>query len=485
MDRAGERRALAVALPLHLTEPEGDDVRATVDLGHCLVTGAAGYLGRHLAAELLRQGQRVRGFDVAPAALSHRHYEHVQGDVADLEAVRKACAGVDTIFHTAAVLDFARFAGAAQRERSHAVNVRGVEHLVRAAREAGAVRLVHTSSNNVTFDDAVIDGDETRPYAARSRDLYTETKILGEQVALAANGHGGLLTCAIRPGGIYGPGEQLVFPRVIEECARGRYVAKIGDGSALSDNTFIDNLVDGEIEAARHLLPGSPVCGQAYFVTDGRPLNYFDFFRPVVEALGFRHPVRAVPAGLVAASMSVWEALHHALGELGVPRPPLLSLEVRKIAVSHYNRIDKARRDFGWQPRVSPEEAIGRMVEPCRRLLAEHERERVERPAAGWWVAILGGMGALALLALSPDAHAAAERVLGVFAPRPLLLGVLAWALGLHVWKALRAVQMAERLGLRRTTLAWGWQTFALGFASLSLLERRARGARDGADGAR
>jgi 3beta-hydroxy-delta5-steroid dehydrogenase/steroid delta-isomerase len=365
------------------------------------------------------------------------------------------------------------------------VNVRGVEHLVRAAREAGAVRLVHTSSNNVTFDDAVIDGDETRPYAARSRDLYTETKILGEQVALAANGHGGLLTCAIRPGGIYGPGEQLVFPRVIEECARGRYVAKIGDGSALSDNTFIDNLVDGEIEAARHLLPGSPVCGQAYFVTDGRPLNYFDFFRPVVEALGFRHPVRAVPAGLVAASMSVWEALHHALGELGVPRPPLLSLEVRKIAVSHYNRIDKARRDFGWQPRVSPEEAIGRMVEPCRRLLAEHERERVERPAAGWWVAILGGMGALALLALSPDAHAAAERVLGVFAPRPLLLGVLAWALGLHVWKALRAVQMAERLGLRRTTLAWGWQTFALGFASLSLLERRARGARDGADGAR
>ena len=477
-----ERRALDVALPLHLSEPECDDVRATADLGHCLVTGASGYLGRNLVAELLRRGHRVRGLDVAPAAYHHAHYEHVRGDVASPESVRKACAGIDTVFHTAAILDFARFTSAAQRERSYAVNVRGVEHLVRAAREAGVARLVHTSSNNVTFDDPVIDGDETRPYAARTRDLYTETKVLGEQVALAANGHGGLLTCAIRPGGIYGPGESLVFPRVVDECASGRYVVMIGDGRALSDNTFIENLVDGEIEAARHLLPGSPVCGEAYFITDGKPINYFDFFRPVIEALGFRHPTRRIPARPIQALMTGWELLHALLGPLGMPRPPMLALEVKKIAVSHYSRCDKARRDFGWQPRVSPEAGIARMIEPCRRLLAA--RETLERPALGWWVAILGGMGGLALLALSPDAHAAWTSWVGPWTPRPLLLAVLAWAVGLHVWKGLRAVQLAEQLGLRRTALAWGWQTFALGFASLRLLERRAReSARDASKG--
>ena len=474
-----ERRALEVALPLHLAEPEEGAVRPTADLGHCLVTGASGYLGRHLVAELLRRGHRVRGFDQAKAAVSHPHYEHVCGDLAAGDALGKACAGIDTIFHTAAVLDFARFASAERRERSYAVNVRGVERLVRAAREAGAARLVHTSSNNVTFDAPVVDGDETLPYAARARDLYTETKILGEQVALAANGHGGLLTCAIRPGGIYGPGEALVFPRVVEECARGLYRVKIGDGRALSDNTYVENLVDGEIEAARHLLPGSPVCGQAYFVTDGRPINYFDFFRPVVEALGFRHPERFLPASALHALMTGWELLHRWLEPLGVPRPPLLALEVRKIAISHWSRIDKAGRDFGWRPRVSPEEGIARMVEPCRRLLAE--RERVERPHWGWWAAILGGMGFLALLALSPATHARWEAWVGPWTPRPLLLGVLAWALGLHVWKALRAVQLAEQLGLRRTALAWGWQTFALGFASLQLLERRAREAQEAA----
>ncbi len=471
------RRPLDVALPLHLAEPEADDVRPTADLGHCLVTGAAGYLGQHLVRELLRRGARVRGFDRAPLALRHPHFEFVNGDVRSFEQVRKACEGIDTVFHVAAVLDFARYPTRAQRELSYAVNVRGVEHVARAAREAGAVRLVHTSSNNVTFDGPIIDGDETRPYATHARDLYTETKVLGEQVALAANGHGGLLTCAIRPGGIYGPGETLVFPRVIDECVGGRYVAKIGDGSALSDNAFIENLVDAEIEAARHLLPGSPLAGQAYFVSDGAPMNYFDFFRPVVEALGFRHPTRSIPAGPIRAVMAVWEGLHFVLGSVGFPRPPLLALEVKKIAVSHYNRIDKAERDFGWRPRVSAADAIARMIEPCRRLLAQHET--VERPHWGWWFAILGGMGTLAVLALSPTAHAAWEGWIGGWTPRPLLLAILAWAVGLHVWKGLRAVQLAEQLGLHRTALAWGWQTFALGFASLRLLERRAEAARE------
>lgn len=471
-----ERRSLEVPLPRHLEEPEQGGGRPTVELGHCLVTGAAGYLGRHLVAELLRRGHRVRGFDRRPLDLRDPRLEFVTGDVRSFEDVRKACEGVDTVFHTAAVLDFARFPSAGQREESYAVNVRGVENVVRAAREAGAARLVHTSSNNVTFDGPVIDGDETRPYAEGARDLYTVTKVLGEKAALAASGEGGLLTCAIRPGGIYGPGEALVFPRVVEECASGRYVVQLGDGSALSDNTFIENLVDGQIEAARHLLPGSPVCGQAYFVTDGAPINYFDFFRPVVEALGFRHPTRCIPGGPVRRVMAAWEWLHGALGPLGVPRPPMLSHEVEKIVVSHYSRIDKARRDFGWRPRVSPEQALERCIEPCRRLLAQ--REAVERPHPALWLAILGGMGALATLALSPSAHAAWQDAVGPWTPRPLLLAVLAWASLVHVWKGLRAVQLAERLGLRRTALGWGWQTFLLGFASLRLLERRAARAR-------
>ncbi len=466
--KPGERKPLELPLPPSLAEPEASETRETAELGYCLVTGAAGFLGRHLVFELIRRGRHVRAFDRQLIDYTHERLDFVQGDVAEFEDVRKACEGIDSVFHTAAVLEFAGFATREQRARSFAVNVRGVENMVRAALEAGVTRLVHTSSNNVTLDAPVIDGDESLPYAARTRDLYTETKILGEKVALAANGSGDLLVCAIRPGGIYGPGDKLMLPRIVEECASGKYVATIGDGSALSDNTFIDNLVDGEIEAARHLMPGSALGGQAYYITDGAPINYFEFFRPLITGMGYRHPQWKIPAWLMLGVASVWEFLHWAIR---IPPPMLTPLEVRKITVSHYNRIDKARRDFGWVPKVGVEEAMERCLKYCRSLLAE--RQQVDRPHWGWWVSIGSGMTLLGTLAISSDAHALWSQGVTTWTPRWLLGAVFVWAVLFHVYKGMKAVRMAERAGLEETSLGWGWQTFALGFASLRLLERR------------
>lgn len=477
MGKAKERvaRPLEVARSTELLGLESAETRETCELGHCLVTGGAGYLGSHLARELALRGYQVRVFDRAPiesvdvaAGPGAEAIDVMQGDVRSPEDLRKACEGIDTIFHTAAVLDFARFATVEQRERSVAVNVRGVENVVAAAQAAGVRRLIHTSSNNVTLDEPVLDGDETRPYATRVRDLYTETKIAGEKAALAGSQEQGLLTCAIRPGGIYGPGEQLLFPRVVDECARGRYLVKIGDGSALSDNTFIDNLVDGQIAAALHLVPGSPLGGQAYFITDGAPINYFDFFRPIIVGLGYRHPRVWIPGGLIEKTMTLWEFVH---AKLGGPAPMLLSLEVRKITVSHYNRIDKARRDFGWMPKVSTEEASERCLVYCKELMAA--RETVDRPHWGWWASILGGMTLLGVLTLSPSAHAAWQSQVTTWTPRWLLGGIFVGACLLHVYKGLKAVRMAEQAGLHQTSMGWGWQTLALGFASLRLLRKR------------
>jgi len=349
---------------------------ASGELGRCLVVGASGLLGRHLAAELLRRGHDVRGFDRLGLPEPPPGLEMVPGDVRRPEDLRAACRGVDTVFHTAAVFVFAGLARPAERRLAYDVNVAGVENALGAAREAGVRRFVYTSSNNVTFgDDPVVDGDESRPYAPRPRDLYTETKIAAERLVLAANGEGGLLTCAIRPGGIYGPGDPLILGRVVRELARGRFVVTIGDGSARSDNTFVENLVDGHLAAARHLHEGGPAPGRAYFVTDGAPVNYFEFFRPVVEGLGFPFPRRRLPVWPLRALAFAGELLHRALG---TPLPPLTRLEVRKIAVTHTNRIDRARRELGWEPPVPPEEAMARCLPWCRERLA---RERAARGA--------------------------------------------------------------------------------------------------------
>ncbi|HEY8121110.1 MAG TPA: NAD-dependent epimerase/dehydratase family protein [Myxococcota bacterium] len=452
-------------LPLEFPGGEGGS-RTTTPLGSCLVTGGAGYLGRQLAAELLQRGLSVRVFDLRAPAPPLPGADVVLGDIARIEDVRRACSGVDTIFHTAAILDWSRWPTPAQRERSVGVNVRGVENLVRAARETGAARLVHTSSNNVTLDGPVVDGDETRPYAARTRDLYTETKIRGERIALGANGEG-IATCALRPGGIYGPDDPTILPALVRNLAAGRYLATFGPRAARSDNIYVLNLVDAEIEAARHLLPASPLAGQAYFVTDGQPINYWEFFRPFVESVGVRQPRLNLPGGFVHAIVTAWELAH---AKLGVPPPPLLSLEVRKVAISHFNRIDRARRDFGWTPKISPAEALPPCIAYVRRLMSE--REAVDRPHWAWWVAILAGMTLTGALALSGAAYGWFAANVTSLLPRPLIGAIFGWACWLHVRKGLRAVQLAERAGLHETSLAWGWQTFLLGFASLSLLER-------------
>lgn len=181
---------------------------------------------------------RTRGARLRPATRSGASGRNrLYGDIARSEDVRAACEGIDTVFHTAAVLNFKRFARFAERRLSEAVNVGGTQNVLREASAAGARRLVHTSTNNVAFDGRpVVDGDETYPYAEGARDLYTATKLRAEKCVLAANDEGGLLTCAIRPGGIFGPGEERILPALVEQCAKGRLVIVIGDGRAASDN---------------------------------------------------------------------------------------------------------------------------------------------------------------------------------------------------------------------------------------------------------
>lgn len=341
--------------------------REMTKLGHCLVTGATGFLGGALVRDLLQRGHRVRGLDVRQSDVSHERFEFVTGDVCKIADLERACSGVDTVFHTAAVLIFAGLGKGKDYALSHSVNVGGVKNILAASRASGVKRLVYTSSNNVTFGDPVVDGDETWPYASDPADFYTETKILAEKAVLASNGKDGLLTCAIRPGGIYGPGDPLLLVRFLEALGGGLFVVTIGDGSAMSDNTFVENLSDGQIEAARHLVSDSPVPGQAYFITDGAPMNYFEFFRPFVKALGYKFPRWRLPAWPLTAVAWVGEILHW---WVGTPMPQLSRLEVRKITVSHYSRIDKARRDFGWEPKISPAAAVELCIPYCREVLA-------------------------------------------------------------------------------------------------------------------
>src|ERR1700754_2637006 len=124
----------------------------TSDLGHVLVTGGSGFVGANLVAELLERGHKVRSFDRAPSPLpAHPQLEVVEGDICDKNTVAAAVEGIDTIFHTAAIIELMGGASVTDeyRQRSFAVNVGGTENLVHAGQAAGVKRVVYTSSNSV------------------------------------------------------------------------------------------------------------------------------------------------------------------------------------------------------------------------------------------------------------------------------------------------------------------------------------------------
>src|ERR1700704_4309517 len=165
------------------------DSTLTTDLGRVLVTGGSGFVGTNLVTELLDRGHEVRSFDRAPSPLSEPpRLQTVVGDITNVDAVATAVAGIDTVFHTAAVIDLMGGGSAPARERSFAVNVGGTEKLVTAAQAAGVKRFVYTASNSVVMGGQVISGgDEPLPYTQRFNDLYTETKVAAEKFVLAAN----------------------------------------------------------------------------------------------------------------------------------------------------------------------------------------------------------------------------------------------------------------------------------------------------------
>ena len=156
------------------------DATLQTDLGRVLVTGGSGFVGANLVTELLERGLEVRAFDrVASRLPEHPRLEVLEGDITDTDDVAAAVDGINTVFHTAAIIDLMGGGSPSgeARKRSFAVNVTGTENLVRAAQKAGVQRFVYTASNSVVMGGQEISGgDETLPYTDRFADLYTETK---------------------------------------------------------------------------------------------------------------------------------------------------------------------------------------------------------------------------------------------------------------------------------------------------------------------
>jgi 2-alkyl-3-oxoalkanoate reductase len=331
-----------------------------------LVTCGGGFLGRYIVEELLARGDQVRtlGRSRYPE-LERLGVEAVQGDIRDEASVIKACGGVEVVSHAAALpLLWGRF------EELYAVHVDGTKNVLKGCRAQGVAKLVYTSTPSVVFDMADLCGvDETAPHPDRYICHYPATKSIAERLVLQHNREGGLLTAALRPHLIWGPGDRHLIPRVIAR-ARARQLFIVGDGTNRVDITYVENAAWAHVLAADHLAPGSPVAGRAYFISQGEPVVLWDFINRLLQRLDVPPVTRAIPYRAAWALGGLSEIVFGALRLPGEPR--MTRFLASQLARSHYFDIGRAKADFGYAPRVSTAEGLERLVrdlqERCRRL---------------------------------------------------------------------------------------------------------------------
>lgn len=307
-----------------------------------LVTGGAGFIGSHIVERLVARGERVRVLDnLSFAAGDHLpgrdgRVEMIAGNLANPSAVRRAMAGVNVVFHQAALRSVAMSLD--DPALVNQVNVDGTLGVLIAARDAGVRRVVYASSCLVYgATDVVPQTEEITPCPSSP---YAVSKLAGEHYCRVFAELYGLETVCLRYFDVFGPRQDPsdphppVMARFINAALRGKPLEVSGDGLQSRDFTYIDNIVDANLLAAE----SSEAVGEVFNIGQNHSITLLD----------------------------VIDCLRRIVG----PEVQWSHTKARPGDVKHSRAdISKAQRILGYRPRVSFEEGLRQTVEYQRRKI--------------------------------------------------------------------------------------------------------------------
>jgi nucleoside-diphosphate-sugar epimerase len=315
------------------------------------VTGGSGFIGGRLIERLRSDGHTVKALarsEQAADRVRERGAEPVAGDLADVEAMRSGAEGCEWAFHAAATLgDWGK------REEFERGNVEGTRNVLEACARAGVRRFVHVGTEAALLaGQPLIEVDESAPLRPDSPALYSSTKARAEQLVRDAN-RDGFEAVVVRPRFVWGRGDTTLLPSMAEMVRSGRF-AWIGGGRHETATTHVDNAVEGLMLAAER---GG--AGEVYFVTDGEPVVFRDFVSELLSTQGVEAPTRNIPVPLAHALAVGGETAWHTLPLPG--RPPLTRFAYWVSAQECTIRIDKARKQLGYEPVRSLQEGLAEL----------------------------------------------------------------------------------------------------------------------------
>lgn len=329
----------------------------------CLITGATGFIGSHVARRMTAAGYRVRCLvrrtsDARRRArLEGLGLDLVTGDITDADSLARALAGCRFVVHCAALVS--DWATITEIKR---VNVTGTRNLVEAASAASVGRFVHLSTTDV-YGYPGAEGVKEDYVPTHFSNWYAETKRAAEaEVRLVARARG-LDVVILRPATVYGPFSEEVVGQMAA-AIRARRMILIGGGRAIAGLVFVENLVDAALLALRH--PGAS--GAAFNVTDGLDVTWRRFLGDLAAGLESPPPSWNLPYPVAHAIGSALERGYRGLrATTGLSMPALLSRQAVHVLGRDQDFSNRRLREvLGWEPRVSYVDGLAATLEWLR-----------------------------------------------------------------------------------------------------------------------
>lgn len=325
-----------------------------------LVTGAYGLLGSHTVRELIENGYHVRAFgrDAVKLRKLADEYESGRidvfcGDFCNAEEIEKACEGMDYVVHCGALLK-----GWGRRSEYIRTNVDGTRNVLDACAKHSVKRLVHTSSPSAhALRNSLCITEEDQNWNNRLN-YYIESKLIAEKLV---RGQARVPYSMIRPRGITGIGDKNMLP-VLINVNRQIGIPLFQKGKVLVDLVCAENAA----LALRLCMEKEEALGQAYNITNGEPKLVTELAEEMFTALGTKARYIRLPFMPVYAAAGILEAVWKLL-RIYDKAPPLTRMNVCTLGRSQIFSIEKARKELGYEPKVSLSEMIRKYAEDYKR----------------------------------------------------------------------------------------------------------------------
>jgi nucleoside-diphosphate-sugar epimerase len=335
----------------------------------CLLTGATGFIGGHLARRLLDDGYAVRCLVRASSDTSRLQgldVEIAHGDLTSAGSLTSAADGCDYVLHCGALVS-----DWATRAEIAAVNVAGTRMLLDAAVAASVRRFIHFSSTDVYGYPERADVEETYT-ATRFRNWYAQTKLQAEAEVRHIERTRALDTVILRPATVYGPGSRDVIGEIAQAIA-GRHMLLIDGGRPLAGLCYIENLSDAAMLALRH--DAAP--GNAFNVSDGLEITWRQLTDGLADGLGCPRVRWSIPYWLASAIGFSMEHAYRLLRQsTGLSTPALLSRQaVQVLGKNQQFSNRKLQETLGWEPRVDYQSGLEATLGWLRAEYLERARE--------------------------------------------------------------------------------------------------------------